>query len=268
MSADAIAHAAAPTPLGVDTHCHLFLLDDATVAVDEARSAGVDRLICVGIDVETSRRSIDHAATFDGVSATVGLHPNSAGEFDDATGRALEELVADPSVVGVGETGLDHFRMGAPADVQERVFRAQAAIARAAGVPLVIHVRDAWEPMLRLLGEERAEGAVLHCFSGDAQIARECAARGYFLSFAANVTYPRNGHLREAAAAVPLDRLLTETDSPFLSPQHRRGRDNAPAHVVSVVEELARARGEDPGEVRRATVANALRAFPRLLRTG
>lgn len=258
----------APTaPRGVDTHCHLFLLDDASAAVDEARAAGVDRLICVGIDVGTSRSSIAHAGTYEGVFATVGLHPNSADAFDADAGSALEELTSDPLVVGVGETGLDHFRMGAPPDVQERVFRAQAAIARSAGVPLVIHVRDAWEPMLRLLRAERADAVVLHCFSGDADIARECAERGYFLSFAANVTYPRNAHLREAAAAVPLDRLLTETDSPFLSPQHRRGRDNAPVHVNSVVEELARARGEDPEEVRAATVANALRAFPRLRRT-
>lgn len=256
------------TPRGVDTHCHLFLLDDPTAAIDEARAAGVDRLICVGIDAETSRRSLAYAESFAGVFATVGLHPNSADTFDDAVGRELETMVADPLVVGVGETGLDHYRMGAPTEVQERVFRTHAEIAGAAGVPLVIHVRDAWEPMLRLLDEVDAGAVVLHCFSGDADIARECASRGYHLSFAANVTYPRNGHLREAAAAVPLDRLLTETDSPFLSPQDRRGRDNAPVHVLSVVEELARARGEDPAEVRAATVANALRAFPRLRGTG
>lgn len=249
----------------VDTHCHLFLMDDPAGAVAAAREAGVDRLVCVGIDPETSRRSLEFAESFPGVFATAGHHPNEASSFDAAAGRALEEVVADPRTLAVGECGLDFFRMGSPAEDQERVFRLQMTLAREAGVPLVIHVRDAWTRMLRLLDEGRAEAVVLHCFSGDAAIARECAERGYFLSFAANVTYPRNGHLREAAAAVPLDRLLTETDSPFLSPQKQRGQDNHPANVLEVVAELAKARGEDPETVRAATAANARRAFPRLV---
>ncbi|MFM7719172.1 MAG: TatD family hydrolase [Actinomycetota bacterium] len=251
-------------PNGVDTHCHLFLLEDPAAAVAEARAEGVGRLVCVGIDPETSRRSLEFAESFAGVFATAGHHPNSAGEFDAAAGRALEELVHDPRTVAVGETGLDFFRMGAPVEDQERVFLVQARIAEEAGVPLVIHVRDAWPRMLELLAEVGSAGVVLHCFSGDAAIARECAARGYFLSFAGNVTYPRNPHLREAAAAVPLDRLLTETDSPFLAPQRLRGRDNTPRNVLDVVGALAEARGEDPAIVRAASVENARRAFPRM----
>lgn len=248
----------------VDTHCHLFLVDDAAATVADARAAGIDRLVCVGIDPETSRRSLEYAESFAGVFATAGHHPNEASSFDGAAGRTLEELAADPRTVAIGECGLDFFRLGAPAEDQERVFRVQIAIAREAGIPLVIHVRDAWTRLLRILDETRAEHVVLHCFSGDAAIARECVERGYFLSFAANVTYPKNGHLREAAASAPLDRLLTETDSPFLSPQDRRGRPNAPRAVLDVVATLAEARGEDPAALRAATALNAFRAFPRL----
>lgn len=256
MSAEAVR--------AVDTHCHLFLVEDAAATVVDARAAGVDRLVCVGIDPATSRQSLEFAESFAGVFATAGHHPNEASSFDRDAGRTLEELAADPRTVAIGECGLDFFRLGAPAEDQERVFRVQIAIAREAGIPLVIHVREAWTRLLRVLDETRAEHVVLHCFSGDAAIARECVERGYFLSFAANITYPKNGHLRDAAAATPLDRLLTETDSPFLSPQDRRGRPNAPQAVLDVAAALAQARGEDPGSVRAATVANAFRAFPRL----
>lgn len=249
----------------MDTHCHLFLLDHQPADVVEAsRAAGVDRLICVGIDPETSRRSAEIAASHPGVFSTVGLHPNSAGEMDDRVAADLEELLSGPHVVGVGETGMDFFRMGAPPDVQERVFRMHVALGRASGIPLVVHVREAWDDVLRVLHEGSAERVVLHCFSGDAAIARECAARGYFLSFAANITYPKNVHLREAAAAVPLDRLLTETDSPFLSPQKQRGTDNSPSNVIAVIGAIAEARGETFDGVFEATARNAFAAFPAL----
>jgi TatD DNase family protein len=249
----------------VDTHCHLFLLDHQPADVVEAsRAAGVDRLICVGIDPETSRRSAEIAGSHPGVFATAGLHPNSAGEMDGRVAADIEELLSGPHVVGVGETGMDFFRMGAPADVQERVFRMQVALGRESGIPLVVHVREAWDDVLRVLREGSAERVVLHCFSGDAAVARECAARGYFLSFAANITYPKNVHLREAAAAVPLDRLLTETDSPFLSPQKQRGTDNSPSNVIAVIGAIADARGETFDDVFEATAINAFAAFPAL----
>jgi TatD DNase family protein len=138
------------------------------------------------------------------------------------------------------------------------------ALGRESGLPLVVHVREAWDDVLRVLREGSAERVVLHCFSGDAAVARECAARGYFLSFAANITYPNNVHLREAAAAVPLDRLLTETDSPFLSPQKQRGTDNSPSNVIAVIGAIAEARGEAFDDVFEATERNAFAAFPAL----
>src|SRR5439155_17234855 len=172
-------------------HCHLFLLDHQPAEVVEAsRLAGVERLICVGIDPETSRQSPEYAGSFRGVFATAGIHPNSAGQMDDRAGALIEEVLSSPLVIGVGETGMDLFRLGAPADVQERVFRMHVALSRDSGIPLVVHVREAWDDVLRVLAEGSAERVVLHCFSGDAAIARECVARGYFLSFAANITYP------------------------------------------------------------------------------
>jgi TatD DNase family protein len=249
----------------VDTHCHLFLLDgDPGEAIQSARAAGVDALVCVGIDPGSSRRSIELAASFSGVVATAGMHPHDASTFDDAAADELEELLANPLVVAVGECGLDFFRMRSPRPEQERALRSQVDLAKAHDLPLVIHVREAWPEILRLLGEGSAERVVLHCFSGDAEVAAECTERGWFLSFAGNVTYPKNGHLREAAAAVTLDRILVETDSPFLAPQRLRGRDNAPSNVVDVIEAVALARDESVEIVRETTAENAKIAFPRL----
>jgi TatD DNase family protein len=249
----------------VDSHCHLFLLDgEPADVVESSRAAGVSHLICVGIDPATSHASLELAESFRGVFATAGLHPNSAAQLDRTSGAELEQLVASPLVIGVGETGLDRYRAGAPADVQERVFRLHLALAREAGKPVVVHVRDAWADALRVLEGAGAERVVLHCFSGDERIAAECAARGYFLSFAGNVTYPKNDHLHRAAAAAPLDRILVETDSPFLSPQERRGRDNDPTGVLSVIRTIAEVRGATFGPVRDATSANAFSAFPGL----
>ncbi|MGA9160118.1 MAG: TatD family hydrolase [Actinomycetota bacterium] len=249
----------------VDTHCHLFLLDgEPSEAIERARAAGVDTLVCVGIDPGSSRRSVALARTHSGVFATAGMHPHDATDLDPAAVAEIEELLADPLVLAVGECGLDFFRMRSPRPEQERALATQVSLARAFDLPLVVHVRDAWAEILRVLDEGSADRVVLHCFSGDAEMARACAARGWFLSFAGNVTYPKNAHLREAAAAVPLDRILVETDSPFLAPQRQRGRDNTPANVVDVIEAIAAAREQPVETVRETTAANARKAFPRL----
>jgi TatD DNase family protein len=249
----------------VDTHCHLFLLSEKPGAVLEtARERGVGSLICVGIDPESSRRSVDLAESFRGVFATAGMHPHTASKLDDRAGAVIEELLANRHVVGVGETGLDQYRKLSPEQDQERSLRVHIALSREHGKPLVVHVREAWDRILQVLDEERAEQVVFHCFSGDPETAAECVARGYFLSFAGNLTYPANEHLRAAAASAPMDRLLVETDSPFLSPQSLRGRDNSPANVVAVVEEIARVRREPVENIAAAVSANARAAFPDL----
>lgn len=249
----------------VDSHCHLFLLErDPAEVLVEARAVGVGTVICPGIDPDSSRRSVELAGSFRGVFATAGMHPHEASRFDARAGAAIERLLSNPLVVAVGECGLDLYRLRSPQQDQVRVFRTQLAMAREGDLPLVVHVRDAWPQILRLLDEGSAERVVLHCFSGDAEVARACADRGWYLSFAGNLTYPKNAHLREAAAAVPLDRILVETDSPYLAPQRVRGRDNAPANVVDVIERVALVRGEAVENVRAATAENARAAFPRL----
>ena len=249
-------------PGAVDTHCHLFLLDrEPTDVVEAARAAGVDRLICVGVDPETSLRSLELADAIDGVFATAGMHPHDAAAFDETAGARIEELLHDPRVLAVGECGLDFFRMRSPQEDQVRVFKVHIALSNETGKPLVVHVRDAWPDVLRVLDEGSAERVVIHCFSGDADIARECAARGYWVSFAGNITYPKNEHFRQAAATIDLDRILVETDSPFLAPQTLRGRDNEPANVMATIAEIARVRGDDVDDVVQATAKNARAAF-------
>lgn len=250
-------------PGAVDTHCHLFLLDrEPSDVVETAKAAGVDRLLCVGVDVDTSRRSLEIAETLQGVFATAGMHPHDANAFDAAAASRIEELVNDRLVVGVGECGLDYFRMHSPREDQIRTFETHIAWSNETSKPLVVHVRDAWEDALRVLHEGSAEHVVIHCFSGDTEIAHECQARGYWVSFAGNVTYPKNEHLRQAAAALDRDRILVETDSPFLAPQKLRGSDNEPANVMLTLDEIARVRGEGVDELVAATARNARAAFP------
>jgi TatD DNase family protein len=252
-------------PLAVDTHCHLFLVErDPAEVLREARAAGVGTVVCVGIDVESSRRSLELAESFRGVFATAGVHPHTASGFDRAAAATVEELVAHPLVVGVGETGLDHYRRLSPPEDQARAFRAHVALSRESGKPLVVHVRDAWEEALAILAAERAERVVLHCFSGDDRVAAEASARGYFVSFAGNLTYPGADALRRAAASLDRARVLVETDSPFLAPQAVRGRPNVPAHLPETLRQLASLRGEPFRDAVVSTASAARAAFPLL----
>jgi TatD DNase family protein len=249
----------------VDTHCHLFLIDrEPADVVETARAAGVDRVVCVGVDPDTSAQSLEMADSIEGVFATAGMHPHDAARFDEAASARIEELLHDPRVIGVGECGLDYFRMRSPRDDQLRTLEAHVALSNESAKPMVVHVRDAWPDVLSTLERASAEHVVIHCFSGDAEIARECAARGYWLSFAGNVTYPKNDHLRQAAAVVDVERLLVETDSPFLSPQQLRGRENEPANIRHTLEALAQVRGNDVAPIIRSTAENARNAFPGL----
>jgi TatD DNase family protein len=252
-------------PGAVDTHCHLFLGEgEPADVVETAKAAGVDRLICVGVDPETSARSREIADSLAGVFATAGLHPHDASLWDERSGARIEELLGDPRVIAVGECGLDFYRMQSPVEDQLRCLRAHISISNETGKPMVVHVRDAWPEVLRTLEEGSAERVVIHCFSGDVADAAECARRGYWISFAGNLTYPKNEHLRAALAAVDVDRVLVETDAPFLAPQRLRGRENEPANVVYTLEEVASVRGIDVPTAIATTSANARAAFPGL----
>jgi TatD DNase family protein len=225
----------------IDSHTHLHICEaDDTELISAAHAAGVTKMLTVGTDVSSSRVALEAAALFTGVFAAVGIHPNSATDFGDVHQAALAELAADPLCQAVGETGLDYFRSGAPVEDQKRAFEAHIEIARSVGKPVVIHTREADEDTLELL-DTHAGGVkvILHCFSMPARI-EECLAHpDWWISFAGNVTYPANAAFRAAAIRVPADRLLVETDAPYLTPVPLRGKPNTPANVRLTAEAIA-----------------------------
>jgi TatD DNase family protein len=249
----------------VDAHCHLDLMgvgSDLEAALALSASVGVPRVVTIGIDVPTSELAASQAGAHPGILAAAAIHPNHAEEASDEALRAIESLASLDRVRAVGETGLDYYRDTATVPAQQASFRAHIAIAKATGTALVIHDREAHDDVLRLLLEEGApERTVFHCFSGDADMARVCADRGYYLSFAGNVTFKNAGHLREAAAVTPLDQMLVETDAPFLTPMPYRGRPNAPYLIPLTVRALAEVKGLGEDEVAGAVAANAERVF-------
>jgi TatD DNase family protein len=247
----------------IDSHTHLDLCEppDADL-VAAAEAAGVIRMLTVGIDGASCRAALAAAEDFPQVFAAVGRHPNAARGFDDADLAELRALAAHERCVAIGETGLDFYRDSAPpAADQERAFAAQIELARETGKPLVIHTRAAEVQTLVQLGAE-ADGVsvVMHCFSMPDRL-EECLERGYAISFAGNVTYPSAKDLAAAARAVPEDRLLVETDAPFLTPQAVRRERNQPAFVTHTLAFVAAQRGADPDELGAAVEANGARIF-------
>jgi TatD DNase family protein len=240
----------------IDTHAHLDALDDPAGAVARAHAAGVGRIVAIGSGLASTRATLTIAEQADGVSVAAGVHPHQA-----ADGESVEELaaLADGKIVAIGEIGLDFYRDYAPRDEQRRVFVEQLGLAERLGKPVIIHTRAADEETAALLDD--FEGTVvMHCFSSP-ELLPVALDRGYYVSFAGNVTYPKAGELREAAAQVPGDRILAETDCPYLAPQPVRGKRNEPAYVVHTIASLAETRGEDPEELARCIDANAAAAF-------
>jgi TatD DNase family protein len=258
----------APEPLPVpvlDSHTHLDItiaegLTSIEAGLEMSAAAGVDRLVQVGVDVESSRWSVDVAAAHPAIVATVSLHPNDAPRRPDlgAALREIEELAANPRVRGIGETGLDYFRTGDEGrKAQHESFRAHIAIAKQFGKALVIHDRDAHEDVLRVLDDEGApEQVVMHCFSGDERFALACVERGFFLSYAGTVTFTKADDLRAAAAVTPLERIMVETDAPFLTPMPYRGRPNASYLIPLTVRALAEIKRVDLAELCTALSTN------------
>lgn len=246
-----------------DTHCHLTHLPQAAAgAVERAQADGVDLLVTIGTDLASSAECVQIAAAYPGVHAAVGIHPNDAIEATDAVLARVEELAAHHSVVALGETGMDLFRTGAPPIRQEESFRAHIRMARDLDKAVVIHDREAHDDVVRiLLDEAPLPRTVFHCFSGGTDLVQTCAAHGWYMSFAGNVTFSNAGPLREAAAAVPLDLLLTETDSPYLTPHPHRGKPNHPSMVAVTTAFLAEQRGMATEELAAVIGANARRAF-------
>lgn len=240
----------------IDTHAHLDALDDPAAAISRARAAGVERIVAIGSGLASTRATLAIAEQADGVSIAAGVHPHQA-----ADGESVDELAAlvAGAAVAIGEIGLDFYRDYAPRDDQRRVFVEQLGLAADLGKPVIIHTRAAEEETAALL-EDFDGTVVMHCFSspGLLPVALE---RGYYVSFAGNVTYPKAVELREAAAKIPANRILAETDCPYLAPQPVRGKRNEPAYVVHTIASLAETRGEDASELGRRIDENAAAAL-------
>ncbi len=244
----------------IDTHAHLDACADRPSAiVRRARSAGVDRILTVGTTPEGCLEAIRHAEKHEEVWAILGIHPHEAGDADENAVHQVHDLLGHERAVAVGETGLDFYRDYAPREAQRRLFVQHLAAAAELGKPVVIHTRAAEDETMNALESFRGS-VVMHCFSSPSLLA-PALERGYYVSFAGNLTYPKAQELRLAAAAVPADRLLVETDSPYLAPQSRRGRPNEPAYVVHTLTALAEARGDDPKQLEAQIDANARTVF-------
>jgi TatD DNase family protein len=252
----------------IDSHTHLFLCEQPEAdLLAAAAEAGVGRILNVGLGEDTNAGVIAAAERSEAVFAAVGRHPNDAAGFDDAAAAEIARLGAHEKVRAIGETGLDFYRDTAPPEAQRRAFAAQIEVARELGLPLVIHARDAdgetaaIDEIFATL-DQRAGGltVILHCFSAPHRV-HDAAERGWYCSFAGNTTYPRSKALREAAALVPENRILVETDAPFLTPQAMRRERNQPANVVVTARAVAAARGVSYEELERAVEANAAALF-------
>ncbi|HEY6532753.1 MAG TPA: TatD family hydrolase [Acidimicrobiales bacterium] len=249
-------------PRWIDDHCHLDLGAEegpsAADAVAAANAAGVERMITVGTDVASSVAAIEAARVFDGVWATAGVHPHDAKDGWDG----IEALLAEPEIVAVGECGLDYHYDHSPREVQRESFAAQIALAHAHRLPLVVHSREAWDDTLAILATEGVpDRTVIHCFTGGPDEARRCLDLGAHLSFSGIVTFKGAPEVRSAAELCPLDRLLVETDSPFLAPVPHRGRPNQPAFVALVGAAVAGVKGLDVERVAAATWENTSRVY-------
>ena len=244
----------------IDTHTHLDALDeDAAQVVARARDAGVTRILTVGTDVEGSKRALEYADAFDEVFAIIGIHPHAANDATDDDVSEIRDLLAHPKAVGAGEMGLDWFRDYAPREKQLHLFESMLAVAAETRKPAVIHTRAADEDTLAALNGFGGR-VVLHCFSSP-HLLPTALERGWYVSFAGNATFPKAVDLRLSAREVPADRILAETDAPYLAPQPVRGKRNEPAYVMHTLAGLAEARNEDPAELEARIDANARACF-------
>jgi TatD DNase family protein len=249
-----------------DTHAHLHFpefADDLGAVLERARTAGVQRLVTIGTDAATSAAALALAARETGVWAAAGIHPHDAAGADETAFAEIERLAGDARVVAIGEIGLDFFRNLSPREDQERTFRRLLELARRVGKPALVHCRDAHAETLAILedGGVRDTGGIMHCFSGDVAIARRCLDLGLVISLAGPVTYPNARALPDVARFVPGDRLVVETDCPFLPPQGHRGRRNEPAYLALTAARVAELRGEPLARLGPQMSATARRLF-------
>ncbi len=254
-------------PVLIDTHAHIYGREysaDFADMLERATDAGISEIIVVGADIESSRAACELAAARERIYCSVGIHPHDASRVSEKCYETIRlQATENPKVVAIGEIGLDFFRDHSPRDIQESVFREFIRMARRLSLPIIVHDRDAHDLILRVLREENAAetGGVLHCFSGDLRMARECVEMGFYISIPGTVTFPNNETLREVVRGIRTENLLLETDSPYLSPIPYRGKRNEPANVRIVAEKVAELKGLSLEDVCRITSLNARRLF-------
>lgn len=250
----------------IDTHVHLNIEqfdEDREAVIARAKAAGVEKMVVVGFDHETIKKAIALAETYSFIYAAVGWHPVDAIDFTDNDLRWLEELAGHEKVVALGEMGLDYYWDKSPKDVQKDVFRKQIALAKKVKLPIIIHNREATDDVIQLLQEEQAEevGGIMHCFAGEVEHVQPCLDMNFYISLGGPVTFKNAKAPKEVAKVVPGDRLLVETDCPFLAPHPHRGKRNEPVYVRLVAEEIASLRETTIEEIERTTTENAERLF-------
>lgn len=249
-----------------DTHVHLNAeqyKEDLVEVIERAQSEGVVNMIVVGFDRPTIEKAIALVEQYDFLYAAVGWHPVDAIDMTEADLEWIEELAAHPKVVALGEMGLDYYWDKSPKEIQKEVFRKQIALAKRVKLPIIIHNREATQDIVNILKEEGAKevGGVMHCFSGSEEIAKECMEMNFYISFGGPVTFKNAKKVKEVAAEIPLDRLLIETDCPYLTPHPFRGKRNEPAHVKLVAEEIALLKNLPFEEIANVTTKNAKKLF-------
>ena len=248
----------------VDTHSHLNFPDfseDYPDVIARAKKAGITVILNVGADLSTSKRAIELAQKEKICYAAVGIHPTSANNLKDEDYQELEELAQKKKVVAIGEIGLDYFHNSTPKEIQKRSFEMQILLAKKLNLPVIIHNRDAHQDVLAVLKEKEVKKGVMHCFSGDINLAQKVLSLGLHISFTGNLTYKKNEDLRAVAKEIPLKKLLLETDCPYLPPQPRRGKRNEPGFLTYTAEELAKIKGISLEELGEITTKNAKGLF-------
>jgi len=250
----------------VDSHAHLDgqrFADDLDETISRATANGINHILTIGCDLESSESSVAIAEKYEHIFAAVGVHPHDATEINTETLKRLAAMLAHPKVVALGEIGLDFFRDRSPRETQRNAFRKQIQLALEVGKPIIVHDRDAHDEVIQILKEEGAAtvGGVLHCFSGDLAMAEQCLELGFYLSFTGTITYPKNQEIRDIVKAVPIDRMLVETDCPYLSPQKFRGKRNEPAYVRYTAEKMAEIKELTIEDIARVTSRNCYNLF-------
>lgn len=254
----------------IDSHCHLDFPDfaaDLDALVDRARAAGVGGMVTICTYLTRFAQVAAVAERYEGIFCSLGVHPHQAAEeFEGATVERIVAMAAHPKVVGIGETGLDFFYDQSPRAVQEASFRRHVRAARETDLPLIVHTRDADERTMGILAEEGADKGLIHCFSSSRQLAEKALEMGFYISLSGIITFKKSDALRDIVKDIPLDRILVETDAPYLAPTPHRGRRNEPSFVVHTAAEVGRIKGIDAAEVARQTTENFFRLFQRVPR--